>query len=180
MYTFKKFEQGIYYRDVVLETNANVKFNLADIPLANGILRVDKNNSTDSMVMRLGHYALPKLDQEIKITVKKIKGHQVTIIDNGKYQLAMIPLLGWDTTEVVKAKGLNPAADESVVINVSYNFVSQKDNPEIFATLMLWKKSGEKWSNDELLPVKKIDYSKTTNTVIVTMKNGDKKAVQYD
>jgi len=180
MYTFKKFEKGIYYRDVVLETNSNVKFNLADIPLANGILRVDKNNSTDPIAMRLGHYALPKLDQEIKTTVKKIKGHQVTLIDNGKYQLAMIPLLGWDKTEVVKSKGLHPAADESAVINLSHDFVPQKNNPEIFATLMLWKKSGDKWKDEELLPVKKIDYSKTTNAVIITMRNGDKTLVQFN
>jgi len=69
LYTFKKFEEEIYYRDVVLETNSNIQFNLADVPLANGILRVDKNNSTDPIAMRLGHYALPKLDSEIKTTV---------------------------------------------------------------------------------------------------------------
>jgi hypothetical protein len=179
LYTFKKFEDGIYYRDVVLETNSNIQFNLADIPLANGILRVDKNNSTNPIAMRLGHYALPKLDQEIKITVKKVKGYQVTIIDNGKYQLAMIPLLGWDKTEVVNANGLNPVADESAVINLSHNFVPQKDNPEIFATLMLWKKSGEKWSDKELIPVKKINYSIITNSVSIIMKNGDTKSVNY-
>ena len=179
MYTFKKFEKEIYYRDVVLETNTNIKFNLADIPLANGILRVDKNNSTDPIAMRLGHYALPRLDAEIKTSLKKIKGYQVTIIDNGKYQLAMIPLLGWDKTEVVKAKGLNPVANESAVINLSYNFVPQKDIPEIFATLMLWKKSGEKWRDEELLPVKKINYSKTTNTLSVIMKNGHKMSVNF-
>ena len=179
LYTFKKFEDGIYYRDVVLETNSNIQFNLADIPLANGILRVDKNNSTDPIAMRLGHYALPKLDAEIKTTIKKIKGHQVTIMDNGKYQLAMIPLLGWDKTEVLEAKGLHPVANESAVINVSHNFVPQKDNPEIFATLMLWKKSGEKWSSDELIPVNTINYSKTSNTVSIVMKNGDKKSVNF-
>ncbi|WP_304197678.1 DUF2264 domain-containing protein [Flavobacterium alvei] len=179
LYTFKKFEDGIYYRDVVLETNSNIKFNLADIPLANGILRIDKNNCTDPIAMRLGHYALPKLDAEIKTTIKKIKGHQVTIMDNGKYQLAMIPLLGWDKTEVLEAKGLHPVANESAVINVSHNFVPQKDNPEIFATLMLWKKSGEKWSSDELIPVNTINYSKTSNTVSIVMKNGDKKSVNF-
>ena len=179
VYTFKKFEDDIYYRDVVLETNTNIKFNLADIPLANGILRVDKNNSTEAIEMRLGHYALPKLDVEIKTTIKKIKGHQVTIIDNGKYQLAMIPLLGWKKAEVINSKGLHPVANESAVINLSHNFVSLKENPEILATLMLWKKSGEKWSDKELLPVNSINYSKTANTVSVTMKNGDKKSVKF-
>lgn len=180
LYTFKKFEQGIYYRDVVLETNNTIKFNLADIPLPNGILRVDNNRSTNPIAMRLGHYALPKLEGEIKSTVTTIKRHQVTIIDNGKYQLAVIPLLGWDKTEVVKAKGLNPAAEESAVINVSNNFIPQKENSTIYATLMLWKKSGEKWSDEELLPVKKIKCSKKLNTVMVTMRNGDKKSIKYE
>lgn len=179
VYTFKKFEDDIYYRDVVLETNTNIKFNLADIPLANGILRVDKNNSTEAIEMRLGHYALPKLDVEIKTTIKKIKGHQVTIIDNGKYQLAMIPLLGWEKAEVVNSKGLHPVANESDVINLSHNFVPQKDNPEILATLMLWKKSGEKWSDKELIPVNTIKHSKSTNSISIKMKNGDEKKVVF-
>jgi len=179
LYTFKKFEDGIYYRDVVLETDANVQFNLAEIPLANGILRVDKNNSSIPLSMRLGHYALPKLDGEIKTTIRKIKNREVTIIDNGKYQLAMILLLGWDKSEVVHAKGLHPEANESSVINVSNNYVPQKEQSTVYATLMLWKKSGEKWSDKELLAVKKIDFSSKENTVNVSLANGEKKMVKY-
>lgn len=179
LYNFKKFEDGIYYRDVVLETDSNVKFNLADIPLANGILRVDKNNSATAFAMRLGHYALPKLDGEIKTTVRKIKNREVTIIDNGKYQLAMIPLLGWDKSEVVQAKGLHPEADESSVINLSNNYVPQKEQSTVYATLMLWKKSGEKWSDKELLSVKQIDFYSKENTVNVSLANGEKKLVKF-
>ena len=179
LYTFKKFEDGIYYRDVVLETDENVKFNLADIPLANGILRVDKNSSAVPISMRLGHYALPKLDGEIKTTIRKIKNREVTIIDNGKYQLAMIPLLGWDKSEVVQAKGLHPEANESSVINVLNNYVPQKEQSTVYATLMLWKKSGEKWTNKELLPVKKISFFSTENAVNVSLANGEKKLVKY-
>lgn len=152
LYTFKKFENGIYYRDVVLETDESIQFNLADIPLANGILRVDKNNSNKPVTMRLGHYALPKLDREIVTTKRNVEGYDVTIIDNGKYQLAMVPILGWDKTEVVKAKGLHPESNESAVINNTNDSKLEKSN--IYATLMLWKKSGKKWTKDELVPVK--------------------------
>jgi len=179
LYMFKKFEDGIYYRDVVLETDENVKFNLADIPLANGILRVDKNNSAVPISMRLGHYALPKLNGEIKTTVRKIKNYEVTIIDNGKYQLAMIPLLGWDKSEVVQAKDLHPEANESSVINLSKNTISQKEESKVYATLMLWKKSAEKWTDKELVPVKKISFSPTENAVNVSFANGEKKLVKY-
>lgn len=176
LYTFKKFENEIYYRTVVLETDEKIQFNLADMPLANGILRVDKNNSDKPIEMRLGHYALPKLDKETVTTKKTVEGHEVTIIDNGKYQLAMIPLLGWDKAEIVNAKGLHPESNESTVIDVTANTKSQKI--PIYATLMLWKKSGEKWTNKELLPLKITEQ--TNGTVLVQLKNGTQKVINFD
>ena len=42
LFTFRSFKDGIYRRDAVLETDSTVRYQLADIPLPNGILRVDK------------------------------------------------------------------------------------------------------------------------------------------
>lgn len=179
LYTFKKFENGIYYRDVVLETDENIKFNLADIPLANGILRVDKNNSDMPLEMRLGHYALPKLNKDIITKTKKVKGYEVTIIDNGRYQLAMVPLLGWDKTEVVSTENLNPISTKSSVINLVKNETSNNSNSKIYATLMLWKKSGQRWSNNELMPIKNIKILENSNRVILNMIQGEQKQVSY-
>ncbi|PXY46441.1 DUF2264 domain-containing protein [Flavobacterium hydrophilum] len=175
LFTFKKFENDIYYRDVVLETDENIRFNLADIPLPNGILRVDKNNSDKPVSMRLGHYALPKLDKEIVVTKKKLVGYDVTIIDNGKYQLAMIPLLGWEKTEVVNAKELHPESSESAVINCTSD--SKSTQPNVYATLMLWKKSGEKWSKKELVPVKTL--SQNNDIITIQFQNGTRKIVDF-
>ncbi len=177
LYTFKKFEEDIYYRDVVLETDENVKFSLADIPLANGILRVDKNNSDKAFAMRLGHYALPQLDKEIVTEKRKVNGCDVTIIDNGKYLLAMIPLLGWQKAEVVRAQGLHPESKESAVIDLTADFIPNKDSG-IYATLMLWKKSGEKWKKKELCLVKEL--KKTKNGVEIQFYDGVKKWVNYE
>ena len=178
LYTFKKFEDEVYYRDVVLETDENIQFNLADIPLANGILRVDKNNSDKAISMRLGHYALPKLEKEIIVTKTKVKGYDVTIIDNGKYQLAMIPLLGWEKTEVVSAKGLHPENNESAVIDVTATTDIKKESSNVYATLMLWKKSGEKWKKKELIPVKTI--KQTEVGLSVKMTNGKTKLISFN
>jgi hypothetical protein len=178
LFTFKKFENGVYYRDAVLETNENIKMSLADIPLVNGILRVDKNNSDESVSMRLGHYALPKLDKEISTTKTKIKGYDVTIIDNGKYQLAMVPVLGWEKTEVISAKGLHPESNESTVIDVSSNFIAKNDKSGVYVTLMLWKKSGEKWKKSDLIPIKKLEQTNTSITI--HFKNGTKKGVDFN
>lgn len=176
LYTFKKFENGIYYRDAVLETDENIQFNLADIPLPNGILRVDKNNSNKPVSIRLGHYALPKLNKEIVTTKRNIAGYEVSIIDNGKYQLAMIPVSGWEKSEVVKAKGLHPESNESTVINITSDSKSEK--PTVYATLMLWKKSGEKWTEKELVPIKILD--KTASIVTIQFTNGTKKVIDFN
>src|SRR5205085_2761038 len=150
--------------------------NLADITLPNGILRVDRNLSTTSISARLGHYALPQVKGLIKEERRKVNGYNVHIIDNGVYQLAMIPLLGWNGMEVVHAKGLNPVSENSAVINVTATFTN-KIQSSIYATLMLWKKSGEKWKDEELVPVKKLSYSNKNNTVTVLFNNGERKEV---
>ncbi|WP_197088557.1 DUF2264 domain-containing protein [Rufibacter radiotolerans] len=179
LYTFRKFEDGVYYRDVVLETHANIKLNLADIPLPNGILRIDRNTSTQAVQVRLGHYALPQLNGPIKTTSRKVKGQEVHLMDNGEYQLAMVPLSGWDGLETVRATGLHPVSKESAVFNAMDSFQPGKPSP-VYATLMLWKKSGEKWTVEELVPVKKITQGLDGKTVTVAFRKGKAKTVRFE
>ncbi|GEN77234.1 DUF2264 domain-containing protein [Chryseobacterium hagamense] len=174
LYTFRKYENEIYYRDVVLETDDDVKMNLAEITLPNGILRVDKNNSGKAVDMRLGHYALPQLEKEIKVSVQKAGKYKATIIDNGVYQLAMVPLSGWEKVESIATKGLHPVSTKSMVLNASAHYSPGKD--EVYSTLLLWKKSGEKWSQQELMPVKEIN-TKSGNTITVSFSNGTEKKI---
>ncbi len=157
LYTFRKFEEGVYYRDAVLETNENIRIQLSEMPLPNGILRVDRNVSLETVFMRLGHYALPVKNEEIHCRTQQVGDYEATIIDNGEYQLALVPLRGWENSEVVKATGLHPESVQSSVIDVTASFHPGVDSQSIYACLMLWKKSGELWTDDELLPVKQID-----------------------
>jgi len=176
LYTFKKYENEIYYRDVKLESDATITMKLADITLPNGILRVDKNTSTESIQLRLGHYSLPNLKGVIKKTTHKVNGYHVQIIDNGVYQLAMIPVQGWgNSMETLTTKALNPVSEESAIINVSDTY--KPGGNQYYITLMLWKKSGEKWTDSELNPIKNIQFS--DENVIVEMKKGIKKVVQF-
>jgi len=177
LFEFTHYSDGVYYRSAVLETDEKVRLNLADIPLPNGILRVDENLSTTPTEFRLGHYALPKLDKDIRKSLRKVKGHDVQIIDNGVYQLAMVPLLGWKNMTTLNTRGLHPVSDESAVINLSHKLDENKRQP-VYATLMLWKKSGEKWTNEELVPVKRISRSKKDNSIVVLFTNGGRKILE--
>ncbi len=178
LYTFKKYENGAYYRDAVLETNENIKMNLVDIPLANGILRIDKNVSSEDVAMRLGHYALPELDQKIKMDSIEIDGYKATIIDNGKYQLAMVPVMGWNETVVLTSEGLHPESKNSAVINVLGEYKAKGQN-NIYATLMLWKKSGEKWDETSLMPIKDISVSAKSEKVQFSLKDGSNMEIAF-
>ena len=62
LYTFQSFDDGIYRRDAELETNHDIRYKLADIPLPNGVLRVDKVVTPAATNVRLGHYTLPEIN----------------------------------------------------------------------------------------------------------------------
>jgi hypothetical protein len=179
IYTFKKFENGAYYRDAVLETDTSIKLNLVDIPLPNGILRVDRVSSDTAVDLRLGHYSLPDVKEGIKDEKRKINGVEVTIIDNGVYQLAMVPLKGWSGTEILSARGLNPVSTLSKVIDVVDHIDAGTQNSKIYITLMLWKKSGEKWTSKDLFPVQVLAHQPYDDSINIKI-NSKLKTIRFE
>ena len=173
-YTFKRFEDGVYYRDAATESNPNLKLHLAEMPLPNGILRVDQNASTEATMLRLGHYALPNLTGTIRRSTRRVKGHEVQTIDNGTYQLAMVNLSGWDKLETLDTNGLNPVKPASTLLNAS---ASRAAGPTVYATLLLWKKSGTPWTDAELLPVRQL--KSTTAGTTITLADGSRKQITF-
>ncbi len=173
LYTFRKFEDGIYYRDAELETNSEIKFRLADIPLPNGILRVDKISFPVTTGLRYGHYSLPELDTPITTKEKKIREHTVYCTDNGAYQTALVNLQGWTEVEFVQTEGLHPVSDKCSVINAATTHSGDK----IFITLQLWKKSGKPFTKKELTPVK--SFEQNGDTVTIYFSDGTVKTVSF-
>lgn len=173
LYTFRKFEDGIYYRDAELETNPEIKFRLADIPLPNGILRVDKVSFPVSAQLRYGHYSLPELDKPVVTKERKIGEHTVYCTDNGAYQTALVNLQGWTEVEFVQTEGLHPISDKCSVINAA----TTHSGEQIFITLQLWKKSGKSFTKKELTPVK--SFEQNGDTVIIHFSDGTVKTVSF-
>ena len=180
LFTFKKFEDGVYYRDAVLETNKKVQLQLADFPMPNGILRVDKVISPDTVKLRLGHYALPQLQGKITQKIRTVKGYKVRIISNGLYQLALVSVCGWEKMETIHSKGLHPESLNSEVLNVSDTYFPGKDRQKIYCTLMLWKKAGESWTTDELVPIQNISFFEKENSVRLTLADQTKKVIHFN
>jgi hypothetical protein len=147
LYTFKGFEHGVFKRDAILESNENVIFKLNDKTLPNGILRIDEINSPEDIEIRLGHYALPEKGTPIITKTLKIGKHTLYQIDNGEYVLALVSS-GFEKTAFVTTENLHPESKKSTVINVSA--VISGGKKQQLVSLMLWKKSGEKFNVSDL------------------------------
>ena len=171
LYTFKKFEDGIYYRDAELETNPEIKFRLADIPLPNGILRVDKVSFPLTTELRYGHYSLPELESHIVTKEQKAGGYTAYCMDNGVYQTGLINLQGWSEVEFVQTEGLHPVSNKCSVINAAATHSGDK----VFITLQLWKKSGKPFTKKELTPVK--SFKQTGDSITIYFSDGTVKTV---
>ena len=105
LYTFQSFENGIYRRDAELETNRDIRYKLADIPLPNGVLRVDKVVTPAATKVRLGHYTLPEINGNPVEEEKSSKVKDAVILHNGAYRLAWFPLQGWETVTASYPEG---------------------------------------------------------------------------
>lgn len=177
MYNFNKYEQEVYYRDAVLASDETVKMQLADLCLTNGILRVDRFEGDKNQVIRLGHYALPQLPgNTIQQKTVRYKGQEAIVMDNGVYQLAFVSLLGWHTPELVPCENLHPEAAKSGVLNVQKE-VAKGTN---LACLMLWKRSGEKWTNKELFPIREVKADGIdAASMEIIWRNGQRKTIDF-
>lgn len=175
LYDFKDFKDGIYRRTAVLETDANVKYSLAEIPMPDGVLRIDRVNVPAPTTIRLGHYSLPQLGSTPVTEKKNAKVPTATIITNGSHSLAMIPLAGWDKTMVTRTQGLHPVSNDCALIQCEKNV--EKEN--VMVTLMLWKKGNKDFTKKELSPVKDVKIAADNTSVTVTFANGTSKTVVF-
>lgn len=179
LYTFRRIEDGIYRRDAVLETDSTVNYQLADIPLPNGILRVDKVLVPDSTEICLGHYSLPSLDAEIRETDRKVNKQNVPVLSNGKYELVMIPLAGWNNKiNTVYPEGVHPVSKKCALSMIT----DRLDGSKIYVTLQLWKKKiGEKgFTKKELNPVKSVEVSDDKKHVTIRLATGETKKISFE
>ncbi len=178
LYTFQSFKDGIYRRDAVLETDSTVRYQLADIPLPNGILRVDKVSVSEPTEICLGHYSLPRLNGVFKETSRRVGKLDIPVIDNGEYELAMIPLAGWDKLYTSYPKGLHPVSDECALIMASDKLAGSK----IYMTLQLWKKNEAKngFTKKELNPVRSIEISEDKKQVTVRLDTKEIKTILFE
>lgn len=148
MYTLKGYKDGVYRRELEVSKDSTIRLILRDKTLPNGILRMDQYVGEKDVELSLGHYVLPQRGKPILKSIKKIGKYSFHIIDNGEYQLALVPISGWDTVEAVDTEGLHPEAEYAATVSARTSVKGQE--PTALVSLMLWKKSGEKWRKQDI------------------------------
>jgi len=176
LYTFKDFKDGMYRRDAVLETDTAVKYQLTDIPLPDGVLRIDKVTVPSPTDVRFGSYSLPSFGCGLQSSVVAVgKKGKANVMGNGDYQIAIEALNGWDNTNMVVAEGLHPLSDKCGVIISS----AHVDKSRVFVTLQLWKRGAEMFTESELKQVEKVEIANDNSRVKVTLADGTVKTVTF-
>lgn len=164
IFDFKKYDNGFYCREASLASNKQVRLYLAELPLPNGILRVDKITSPTPIEVRFGHYALTKKNSEMKKYQIRLGTHNTYVMDNGSFKLGMSSWKGWDKMEFIDTEGLHPESFESSLINAC----SRIEGERLFVTLLLFDKSRKKLKNY----ISYVDYSADNGVITVKLKDG--------
>lgn len=184
LYDFLSYENNIYRRNAVLETDENVKYQLADITLPDGILRVDKVNVSEATDICLGHYTLAqikegKAEEAFSSRTIKVGKTNVTCYSNGEYELALIPLHGWsEDAKVIYPKNLHPVSRTCLLPILN----EKVDGEKVLVTLQLWKKidkAGNGFTAKELAPVKSVNVSKDNKTITVKLAK-ESKTIKFE
>lgn len=188
--------EGVLYRRQFFDYNLNVDMhwrqalNLADFPVEYGIIRADKLRPFRApFKLTLGAYGFP--DNGTKI-IKKSLGNAKAIILKGhdhtghEKQLAMTIYNGWDGIDIIRSSGTNPDSENSIIV---YAETARHKNYgyEDFALIsqVITKESLEDFSEDELFPIKNIEFTDEEKCggygpVTITLKNGDVKVIDFD
>lgn len=164
--------------------------NLADFAVPYGIFRVDKLRLHRCPVeLTLGAYGFPDNGTEI---IERTKGEAKAIILKGKdsqgqnKQLAMTICGGWKELRFVRSQNTNPDSEKSIIVYAITDRQKQYGyEPYILLSQVLTKESHEDFSEEELFPVRHIEYTDPQGCggygpVVLTMEDGSERWIEFE
>ncbi|BCJ93855.1 hypothetical protein acsn021_14240 [Anaerocolumna cellulosilytica] len=188
--------EGVLYRrqffhyEISKECTWIQAVNLADFPVAHGIVRVDKLKLHRRPIsMTLGAYGFPDNGTEIirleKENAKAIilKGHDFT---GREKQLAMTLYDGWEEIGFLNSEGTNPDSKKSIIV---YGKLTSKKQygyePYIMISQVITKESLEDFTEEEIFSIASVEYTDKEKCggygpVQVLLKDGDRKVIEFE
>ncbi|MBQ8822104.1 MAG: DUF2264 domain-containing protein [Lachnospiraceae bacterium] len=190
-------KEGVLYRRQFFNYNLETEMhwiqaiNLADFPVANGIIRVDKHRlHRRPVVFTLGSYGFP--DNGTEIVEKSCDGAKAIILKGEDFcgrekQMAMTIYDGWDKISYLRSEGSNPDSEKSIIIYAENELKKQYGGGESYMMIsqVITKESHEDFTEEELFPIASVEYEDAWKngcygTVTVTLKNGIVRKVNFE
>lgn len=159
------------YFDFVSCMQDSPSIGLADFPVANGLVRVDRvhiSGQSKPYTLTLGAYGMPAKG-EISVERREKNGARALILSSGEEQMAFVTYAGFESIEIKKRQGVNPLARDSVLM---YGVCrrnkgqGQREVPSlewqcrdyVLVSAVLLKNGGGQWSDEELFPIKRLRF----------------------
>lgn len=193
---------GILYRRQFFDYRLDTELHwlqglyLADFPVAEGILRVDKLKLFERPVsLTLGSFGIPDHQGGSggASCIRRQEGNAHAMIIKGqdacgrKKQVAMTIYDGWESLDCLRSRNTNPDSEYSYVIYAKTSRRRQYDGyePYLLISQVITRESHEDFSMEELFPIRKIKYtdaqqSGAYGTVTLVMKEGTERVICYD
>jgi hypothetical protein len=158
---------------------------LADITIPGGIIRVDRSRLAFEHEITLGHFGMPHIGGQIA-EIRQFEDETKMVITASVpgRQIALISYCGWDKLASLVHSNRNAEADQSTVI-YAYKKRMQKNPPmELMITVMLHKMDDNKWTEEELSPIREIrilDIMPTYSALgaFIVLSDGEKYGIDF-
>lgn len=185
-------KDGVLYRkeyfDFEFSFQNKASIDLADFPVANGIVRVDKTRIPDKpYTLTLGAYGMPDHgDIEVLTRTCPLTGAKAVILKSCEGQIAFVSYAGFDDVCVKEREGVSPVTEKSrLVYGVSRREKYYEYLPYAMISAVLTKKDGSCWTEDELFPVRAIAYTDPQKCggygpITLELKDGRTMTVDYE
>lgn len=186
------YRRGFFDYKIENERHWVQSMDFADFGVSEGLVRADKLVLYKRPVtITLGSYGFPDNDTQI---IRKNEGEAKAIILKGTdhmgspCQLAMTIYSGWEDIDIVRSEGTNPDSSKSIVVYAKAGSgprLYDASKPYVLVSQTITRHSHEDFTDDELFPIRKIEYTDPWNSgafgpVTITMKDGKQHAVVFE
>ncbi len=177
--------------DYEMETECHWRtaIDLADFAVPYGIIRADKIRMyRRPLEVTLGAFGFPDNGTDVTFLEKNgaraavLKGHDHT---GKEKQMAFTIFDGWSSIERIDSEGTNPDSKKSIVMYAKTSRQKQYGyEPYFLISQVITKESLEDFTEDEIFPIEKVEYTDPQNCggygpVTIHLKSGETRVIDF-
>ena len=186
---FNGVRNNVLYRQAIMRKPPNngvgYIIDLAEITIPGGVIRIDRTRLAFEYELTLGSYGLPHIGGEkAVVSQSEIDGKKIMTASIPGRQVALVAYSGWDSTESLTHENCNAEADESTVLFSRKKRLQKNPPMELIITVLLHRTDNKTLTDDELLPIKDIDFREIMPSgspvgAYITLKSGEKYEIDF-